>query len=282
MLAFYYEKSFEGVLCAVFDAFKLKKMPECLLATGQVEPLLVTDRHHVEFCEFKYERVRVALIKKLSKTALRQLMYVWLSELTDSDLIIFRYICKVFKATKSIETDFADPDVLTVREIAKKVSNERHRILEFIRFNAIKNPLKRSYKQASNDDENEECEKIYFSVIGPIYNVLPLVLIFFKERFADQKWAIYDEKRQYGYVYDLNSIEQVSLIDKDDLIINSQVNQNYLTEDEALFQTMWLRYCNAITIKERINRKLQRQHMPSRFWRYLPEMKLAVKDYNSI
>ena len=119
-------------------------------------------------------------------------------------------------------------------------------------------------------------------MIGPIYNVLPLVLTFFKERFADQKWAIYDEKRQYGYVYDLNSIEQVSLIDKDDLIINSQVNQNYLTEDEVLFQTMWLRYCNAITIKERINPKLQRQHMPSRFWRYLPEMKLAVKGHNGI
>ena len=54
MLAFYYEKSFEGILCAVFDAFKLKKMPECLLATGQIEPLLVADRHYVEFREFKY------------------------------------------------------------------------------------------------------------------------------------------------------------------------------------------------------------------------------------
>lgn len=276
MLVFYYEKSFEGVLCAVFDAFKLKKMPECLLVTGQVAPLLVTDRHHVKFDEFKYERVRVALIKKLSKTALRQLMYVWLSELPDSDLIIFRYICKVFKATKSIETDFVDPDVLAVREIAKKVSNERHHMLEFIRFNAIKNP----FKKASEQCKNTEYEKIYFSVIEPIYNVLPLVLIFFKDRFADQKWAIYDEKRQYGYVYDLHSVEQVSLIDTDDLIINSQINQNYLTEDEALFQTMWLRYCNAITIKERINPKLQRQHMPSRFWLYLPEMKFIVKNCN--
>ncbi|OCG10982.1 hypothetical protein A9G24_09945 [Gilliamella sp. App6-5] len=271
MLAFYYDKSFESLLCAVFDAFKLKKMPECLLTTGQVEPLLVSDRHYVEFCDAKYERVRVALINKISKVALRHLMYVWLSELSESDLIVFRYICKVFKSSKSIETDFADQDVLTVHDIAKKVSRERHRVMQFVRFNAINNPVKDVVERNDRED------KIYFSIIGPIYNVLPLVLKFFKERFADQKWAIYDEKREYGYIYNLHSIEPVSLINKDDLIINSQVNQHYLTEDEALFQTMWLRYCNALTIKERINPKLQRQQMPSRFWHYLPEMKPISK-----
>ncbi|OCG58673.1 hypothetical protein A9G41_05765 [Gilliamella sp. Nev5-1] len=269
MLAFYYDKSFEGLLCAVFEAFKLKKMPECLLATEQVEPLLVSDTHHVEFDNAKYERVRKALINKLSKVALRHLMYVWLSELPESDLIVFRYICKVFKSSQSIETDFADQDVLAVHDIAKKVSRERHRVIQFVRFSAINNPVK--------DVFNDKEDKIYFSIIAPIYNVLPLVLKFFKDRFADQKWAIYDEKREYGYIYNLHSIKPVSLTDKNDLIINSQVNKNYLARDEALFQTMWLRYCNALTIKERINPKLQRQQMPSRFWHLLPEMKLMLK-----
>ncbi|WP_370633948.1 MULTISPECIES: DUF4130 domain-containing protein [unclassified Gilliamella] len=43
-------------------------------------------------------------------------------------------------------------------------------------------------------------------------------------------------------------------------------------KDEVFFQTMWHRYCQALTIKERVNPKLQRQQMPRRFWHYLPEM----------
>lgn len=256
MLAFYYDKSFEGLLCAVFDAFKLKKMPECLLSDDDVVPLLVSDSHHVEFRNSKYERVYSALKKKLSKIALNQILFTWLSELPESDLIIFRYICKVFKSNYSIETDFGDPDVLAIHDIAKKVNKEKHHIQQFVRFNAIKNP--------TSD------EKIYFAVIGPIYNALPLTTRFFKDRYADQKWAIYDEKRQYGYFYDLEKLEKISL--NDDLIVNNKINQDYLTDDEKLFQTMWYRYCNALTIKERINPKLQRQNMPRRFWQHLPEM----------
>lgn len=256
MLAFYYDKSFEGLLCAVFDAFKLKKMPECLLSDDDVVPLLVSDSHHVEFRNSKYERVYSALQKKLSKIALNQILFTWLSELPESDLIIFRYICKVFKSNYSIETDFGDPDVLAIHDIAKKVNKEKHHIQQFVRFNAIKNP--------TSD------EKIYFAVIGPIYNALPLTTRFFKDRYADQKWAIYDEKRQYGYFYDLEKLEKISL--NDDLIINNKINQDYLTDDEKVFQTLWYRYCNALTIKERINPKLQRQNMPRRFWQHLPEM----------
>ena len=260
MIAFHYDKTFEGLLCAVFDAFKFKKMPECLLSDDELVPLLVSQSHQVEYRNSKYERVYTALQKKLSPIALNQLLFTWLSQLPESDLIIFRYICKVFKANGSIETDFGDPDVLTVHDIAKKVNKEKHHIQQFVRFNTIQNP-------ASDIDE-----KIYFAVIEPIYNALPLTTRFFKDRYADQKWAIYDEKRQYGYFYNLEKIEQISLNDSDNLIVNNKINQDYLTDDEKLFQTMWYRYCNALTIKERINPKLQRQNMPRRFWQHLPEM----------
>jgi probable DNA metabolism protein len=262
MLAFYYDKTFEGLMCAVFDAFKLKKMPECLLANGEIAPLLVLDVHQVEYRNSKYERVFTALQKKLSQIAMNQLLYTWLSELPESDLIIFRYICKVFSSTGSIETDFGDPNVLAVHDIAKKVNKEKHHIQQFVRFNTIQNPT-------SHNDVND---KIYFAVIEPIYNALPLTLRFFKDRYADQKWAIYDEKRQYGYYYDLEKLTQIALNANDKLIVNNQINQDYLTDDEKHFQTMWYRYCKALTIKERINPKLQRQQMPKRFWHHLPEM----------
>lgn len=260
MIAFHYDKTFEGLLCAVFDAFKLKKMPECLLSDDDLVPLLVSQSHQVEYRNSKYERVYSALQKKLSPIALNQLLFTWLSQLPESDLIIFRYICKVFKANGSIETDFGDPDVLAIHDIAKKVNKEKHHIQQFVRFNSIQNPA------------NDIDEKIYFAVIEPIYNALPLTTRFFKDRYADQKWAIYDEKRQYGYFYNLEKLEQISLNEDDHLIVDNKINQDYLTDDEKRFQTMWYRYCNALTIKERINPKLQRQNMPKRFWHHLPEM----------
>ena len=47
--------------------------------------------------------------------------------------------------------------------------------------------------------------------------------------------------------------------------------------DEKLFQQMWKTYFKSIAIKERLNPKLHRQHMPARFWKYMPE-KVVSQD----
>lgn len=184
MIVFYYDKTFEGLLCALFDAFKLKKFPEKLLTEGDIEPLLTTEVHHVELRNHKYERVQAALKKRLTGISLHQLMAVWFSELPESDELIFRYLCKVFKSTHSIETDFADPDVLEVRQIALKVSKECEHLRQFVRFNTIENPTN---PIDSNNPKKCQSEKVYFAVVDPIYNALPLTLNFFIDRFADQK-----------------------------------------------------------------------------------------------
>jgi probable DNA metabolism protein len=44
-----------------------------------------------------------------------------------------------------------------------------------------------------------------------------------------------------------------------------------MAEDEQLFQKLWKAYFKSLTIKERINPKLQRQHLPKRYWKYLTE-----------
>ncbi|MDR1181486.1 MAG: DUF4130 domain-containing protein, partial [Bacteroidales bacterium] len=44
-----------------------------------------------------------------------------------------------------------------------------------------------------------------------------------------------------------------------------------LAEEECYFQATWKQYLQSISIKERKNPNLQRQHMPKRFWKYLTE-----------
>jgi len=49
------------------------------------------------------------------------------------------------------------------------------------------------------------------------------------------------------------------------------LSEDKLDEYEFAFQNLWRDYLKAITIRERRNLKLQRQHLPKRFWKYLTE-----------
>jgi probable DNA metabolism protein len=250
MLYFIYDNSFEGLLTCVFEAFNRREFPQKIVQTDIVPPLF-TESFRVITDECKSERVLNALRKKLSASALRMLFLVFLSELDGIEIVIFRYIQKTVTAKTSIETNFADADVLYLSKIYKKVIREEERVRQFVRFQ----------KTADN---------IYFAVIEPIYNVLLLTADFFRIRYADQQWIVYDTKRKYGLFYDLNTVETVCF-DSLDISPSGNINPEKLDESEIAFENLWKDYLKAITIRERINPKLQRQYMPVRFWKYLTE-----------
>lgn len=255
MLVFRYDNSFEGLLSAIFDSFTLKKVPQEILTNDEVLPLLTIEEHQVQTTDEKYNRVSLAMKKRLPSIALSQLTYVWYSEQPERAKLIFNYLMKVFKNKHDISHNFADNDILAIKKLAKKVANERHYLMMFVRFSMIDN----------------QGQKVYFATVSPKYNALPLTIDFFQDRFADQQWAIFDTTRRYGYFYDLTQTSIITLNNQDEFLLNGNINDAFLSPEEQQFQQMWYRYCQAITIKERINPKLQRQFMPIRFWQHLPE-----------
>lgn len=252
MVAFVYDKTFEGLLTAVFDAYDRKLFPDLLAAEKEPLPLFCDPPLQIYTDSMKAKRVWKGLQKKLSKDALALLTGVWLSELPQSDMLLFRYIRKNIDAPGSVELNFGDPDVLLATQIAKKVSRERHRVVQFLRFQKMKDDL-------------------YFARIEPIYNVLPLIVNHFKDRYADQSWVIYDPKRAYGYYYDQHSVTEISFTSETIPFRNGKLTETVLAKDEKLFQQLWKAYFHALTIEERFNPKLHRQNLPARFWKYLPE-----------
>ena len=251
MTIFHYDKTFEGLLTAVFDAYNRKTFPDRLLAIDEPEPLFVDEQFTVVSDEEKSKRVWKGLTKKLQHNTCNMITYAWLSELPGSDELIFRYIRKTFDNKQSIETNFADDDVMQLKKLAQKVNHERHRLIELVRF------------QKAADD-------IYFAPVSPDHTSLPLTLDHFTDRFADQKWVIYDTRRNYGYYYDLKTVTEMTL-DSTDLFPKGKLDEKLMAEDEKLYQELWKGYFKAMTIKERINLKLQRQHLPKRYWKYLTE-----------
>lgn len=251
MVVFFYDRTFEGLLTAIFDAYNRKIFPDIILGEGEISPMFMDEDYTVFTQEDKVTRVWISLENKLSKGALNMLTYVWLSEEVGSDDLLFRYIRKVIDSKISIETNFADDDVLKMNQLARKVSHEELYIKQFVRF------------QKAADD-------IFFAPISPRYNALPLAIPHFKDRFSDQKWVIYDIKRRYGYYYDLQTMVEMTL-DNDEHLLSGKLDEKLMAEDEKLFQELWKGYFKSMTIKERINLKLHRQHMPKRFWKYLTE-----------
>ena len=112
---------------------------------------------------------------------------------------------------------------------------------------------------------------MFFAIIEPLYNVLPLCADFFQDRYADQPWLIYDTHRQFGLYYDLKNVETVHFEQTPDFLRNGKIKQEQQDESESAFQDLWKDYLSSITIRERKNLKLQRQFMPKRFWKYLIE-----------
>lgn len=200
----------------------------------------------------KVDRVWKGLQKRLSAMALSVITVTWLSELPEADMLLFRYIRKAIDAPRTIELNFGDPDVLEVSKVWKKVTNERLRVIQFLRF-------------------QKAADGTFFAAVKPVYNVLPLTLPHLKDRFADQCWLLYDLKREYGYYYDLKEATEVRFEEKEAHLLSGLLGEELMDADEKLFQQMWKTYFKSIAIKERLNPKLHRQHMPARFWKYMPE-----------
>jgi probable DNA metabolism protein len=250
-----YDGTFEGYLTVVFECYSRKLEPINISSEKNLQETMFVEKEFINTNVANSDRVWKGLQKKLS-TELNQLPYsAWLSNETSIEMALLHFIRMAFESPIPIEGNFGDMDVLMVRKAARRVMKEAMRMLQFIRF------------QRTLDD-------IYFSAISPDYDVMPMTLKHLKERFADQLWVVYDLKRDYGFFYNEQTIEEITLNEKSFNTKNGEVPLNLLQEDEPFYQTAWKGYCKNITIRERLNLKLQKQHMPKRYWKFLPEKKL--------
>jgi len=254
MTVYTFDGTMDGLLTAVFDAYALHEQPEQLLKTGDALPLFCERTYLVTTDEEKARRVWVGLEKQLSREAMKLISVSWLSELPELPTPLFRYVCKVFRQG-DISRNFADPDVLTVTNIARRVLHEQLRMKQFIRFQKAK-------------------DGTYLAVVSPDHNVLPLITDHFCDRFNDQSWLIYDAKRHYGFYYNDCKVIRITFEDEASVpfnLTNGKLDEEVLSGDDQLLQNLWRTYFKAICIKERMNPRKQLQDMPRRYWKYMTE-----------
>lgn len=246
-----YDGSFEGFLSAIFDIYEYRFKDVVIVFNKNFQKTIYGKEHFTATDHVKAQRVWKGLKQKLSQKALGHLYKTFLSEIAGTENTILLYIQYVFKSPTTIECDYGNPSVLNITQTAKKVDREKHRMKAFVRFQLTK-------------------DKLYYGIVQPDYNVLPLIIKHFESRYNDQRWIIYDTRRHYGIYYDLESTQMI------EMIFNKETKKgkniiNAIDEEEILYQQLWQQYFSSVNIVARKNMKLHIQHMPKRYWKFLIE-----------
>ncbi len=251
MWAVIYDGTFEGWLTAEFELYEHGFTDVTIYTEKNYQNHLFGNELPVVSNEHKAGRVWKGLSKKVSANALHQLYQTWLSEIPGIDNTMLRYVQYAFQSASSIETDHSHEAVNTVVQTAKKVHREKHRMEAFVRFQLTKDLL-------------------FYAIVEPDFNVLPLISRHFKSRYADQRWMIYDGRRQFGIYYDLDKVDTVQIKFEEGTNNGKDITSQY-NDNELMYQQLWKRYFGSVNIASRKNTRLHIQHMPVRYWKYLPE-----------
>lgn len=246
-----YDGTFEGLLTTIFKIYECKQLPSDIFRNGKSGVMLFDEVCQVNTDTTLSDRVIKGLQKRISPMGIRNLYKVYLSEVKGAEMTIYGYIKYALENHRNIETDYTNEFVLHVKQLVKMIHREVHRMHAFVRFKLTK-------------------DGIYAATIVPDFDVIPLIGQHFRDRYADQRWLIYDVKRNYGLYYDLKVMEMIT-IDNLQLDERKQFREYILDDEELQFQNLWKTYFRSTNIKERENKKLHLQHVPKRYWKYLVE-----------
>ncbi|MCL2186438.1 MAG: TIGR03915 family putative DNA repair protein [Treponema sp.] len=198
--------------------------------------------------DLSYLNENACKIYKLSSGAFDTVLHAWLSELpVEKEIFAF---CKKVIASPVAADNRTDNDVVIVQNTAAKVYHEVHRMMGLLRFSPVTNI------------ENKK-EEIYIAKCAPDHFILPALHVYFTARFGETSWSIIDEKRKLFLIRLPGEKAKIS-----------PLSENIKTCSDGRadeWEELWRHYHKTINNEDRQNLDLQRQLMPQRYWKYLPE-----------
>lgn len=258
MVTYLFDGTFPGLLTAVFESYASRQRAPVLVPATDYQPGFLDTAVTIVPDPEKAQRVWKGLGKRIGNTRRHEFYTVFLSENAEAWHHMFAYARYIFDHDGERAMDYGNRHVLAITAYAKKVSRERHRMKAFVRF-------------------KRGADGLYSAVVEPDFNVLPLIAVHFRDRYADQRWLIFDKRRHYGIYYDLASVQEVKIEPVPAGASRVAVSTPMLPdENDSLYTSLWQQYFKSTNIKERANLKLHIQHVPRRYWKHLPEKEFEI------
>ena len=275
-----YDGSLAGLLSVVFQVFDNGLVVERLERACRYVPGMFG--HPVEVATNEAHARRVwAGLDRHPPFDKELVLRCWLFDTTQSDSDILHLLVRLFREGFAASEDYRDEAIFRCRQVHKKMFREIHRTHAFVRF-------------------AEAEDGLYFARIDPDFDVLPLAVEHFEQRYQDQEWLIWDGRRHYGFWFTpgFAKAQRVNLPDEEgyDASPHPSNEQPASAHDDSTalqglpsafaktphdpatqaphedgFQQLWGTYWHSVNIEARKNPKLHLQHVPRRYWRHLTE-----------
>lgn len=239
-MVYYYDGSFEGFLCCVFESYANKEVLTAIYRDEDLVPTLfasrsiLTDRDHAN-------RVLRKIVKCSPYTA-NLLQKCHLTCLPDKEIHMYRLVVKLLKEGPGFLRNISDETVQPVFAAVRHLNGEAHLLKGFTRFS--------------------EFGGVLGGEIEPKNRVLPLLRSHFCARYQGETFFLYDRTHKEALLYAngkavIQPLEHFEMAPPD--------------EAEARYRLLWKRFYDTIAIKERYNPKCRQTNMPKRYWNTMTE-----------
>lgn len=244
-----FDGTFDGFLSVVYAVYYEKLAPASVQIDG-TEQLSLGDLRHVETDGEKAARVFSAIRKKISPEAAHRVFYACLSGDEGRFLPVLQYIQLGFSVGHMVDSHLHESFVRDVHKFHKNVGREAHLLTGFCRFAETK-------------------QGAFYCPVTPKNDVLELLAEHFIERLMNQAWVIHDKRRKKAAIYDGNTYVTVEV---------PADAEFELADGEEETQELWVEFFNALAIRQRKNKKLQRQLLPLYFRGNMTEFNAKGKN----
>lgn len=236
---YFYDGTWQGVM-SVYQDIISGILPEgSIVKEKNEEPQddLFSEKRFIDADTEKFTMLKDRFIKTAGSDNYDMMCWAFLSEKRGIEDCIFAFMKFAFQAGVEAGSYLSDVVVMKVYSAAQQVRRENHRFKGFLRFEEIKPGM-------------------FYAGIEPDYNIIMLLAPHFRRRLSSQDWIIHDKKRNTAVFYDrLNCIHRE--------ILSFELPDD--SKEEVEYKAMWMKYFNAMGIKERINPRLQRQFAPVKY-----------------
>lgn len=245
-MVYYYDGSFEGFLCCIFESYACKEVPTAIYRDEDSIPTLFASRT-VQSDRDHANRVFRKIVK-CSPYAGELTQKGFLTCLPEKELLLYRLVEKLLREGSGFLGNFSDETLHPVATAVRHLNGEAHLLKGFVRFS--------------------ELGGVLGSEIEPKNRVLPLLRSHFCARYREEKFFIYDRTHKEALFHAngkavIRPLEDFEMAPPD--------------ETEATYRLLWKRFYDTIAIKERENSKCRMTQMPKRYWTTMTEFQNA--DY---
>ena len=260
-----YDGSLAGLLSVLFEVFSLDLQVDRLERADSFQPDMFGRPVQVTTSRPHAERVWSAL-ERMQGFDQELVLRCWLFGTVQSQTDILHLLIRLFREGIDGARDFRDEAILRCNQVNQKMGREIHRMHAFVRF-------------------AEAEDGLFFSEVQPDFDVLPLAVTHFEDRYQDQEWLIWDQLRGYGFWFIPGQAKSVR-VDQD--MFSRQLNPadaqtlaeavpaSYKSVREDGFQQLWASYFQSVNIEARNNPRLHLRHVPKRYWANLTEKRQPI------